>query len=130
MYGENVYKNFEEIKSKLLHKKIVSWETDKIVLDDGTIVTAVESDSDCCAHADGEFKHVTLDAAITDVLLENYKSENKSDDSTENTVTVKILHNLNEYTEADFYADDGNAGYYYSIASLVIEDIHYKVIEA
>lgn len=63
----------EELKERLLYKRIVKFEEDKLYLDDGTIVSIEETDSDCCASAFGEFKDVELEALITDVKVGEYK---------------------------------------------------------
>ena len=122
------YEEFENIKEKLLFKKISTWGTSGIMLDDGTTVTIEESEQDCCACAGGEFKEVVLDAVITDVKLGEKTSE--EDDMTTNYVTVTIFHNQNPIALADCYANNGNGGFYYSICSLVVGDIHYPVVEA
>lgn len=63
----------EELKERLLYKRIVKFEEDKLYLDDGTIVSIEETDSDCCASAFGEFKDVELEALITDVKVVNIR---------------------------------------------------------
>lgn len=122
------YDEFENIKEKLLFKKISTWGTSGMMLDDGTTMTIECSEQDCCASAGGEFKEVVLDAVITDVKLGEKTSE--EDDTRTNYVTVTIFHNQNPIALADCYADNGNGGYYYSICSLVIGDVHYPVVEA
>ena len=71
----------KELKEKLLYKKIVNFEDDKLYLDDGTIVSIEMTDNDCCACAFGEFKDVKLEAVITDVNVGEYKdnSDNVND---------------------------------------------------
>lgn len=44
--------------------------------------------------------------------------------------TVTLYHNQNPIAIADCEADAGNGGYYYSVCSLVIKNVHYKVVEA
>ena len=122
------YDEFENIKEKLLFKKIITWGTSGMMLDDGTTMTIECSEQDCCASAGGEFKEVVLDAVITDVKLGEKTSE--EDDMRTNYVTVTIFHNQNQIALADCYADNGNGGYYYSICSFVIGDVHYPVVEA
>ena len=123
-----IYEEFDKIKEKILFKKISTWGVSGIMLDDGTTMTIECSEQDCCAYAGGEFKEVVLDAVITDVKLGEKTSE--EDDSRTNYVTVTIFHNQNPIALADCYADNGNGGYYYSICSLVIGDVHYPVVEA
>lgn len=123
------YGSLEELKELLLYKRIVKWDKDFLLLEDGTKVTIEMSESDCCASAGGEFKNVTLDAVITDVKIgEPTKSDNGDGTTCENTVT--IYHNQNPIALAECEADDGNGGYYYSVGSLVIGKIHFPVVEA
>lgn len=123
------YGSAEELKELLLYKRIVEWDKDFLLLEDGTRVTIEMSESDCCASAGGEFKDVQLDAVITDVQFgEPHKFDNGDGTTCENTVT--IYHNLNPIALAECEADDGNGGYYYSVGSLVIGDIHFPVVKA
>ena len=130
IYYQREYQEFETIKEQLLFKKIVAWTEGSLTLDDGTVVTIEESEQDCCAHADGEFKEVVLDAVITDIKLGVETTESDRYDGTENYVTVRIFHNQNPIALAECSANDGNGGYYYSVCSLVVKDVHYKVVEA
>lgn len=133
MYRDD-YGSLEELKEILLYRRVVEWTPEKIVLDDGTEVTIEMSESDCCASAGGEFANIKLDAAITDVVIDGitYIDHDESEDSWmdgyESTATVKLYHNQNEYAQADLYADAGNAGYYYSVASLRVKDVYYPIV--
>ena len=69
MFAE--YKTLEEVKKQIVFKKIVSWDKDKLILDDGTVITIECSEQDCCAWAGGTFKDVKLDAVITDVQIQD-----------------------------------------------------------
>lgn len=123
------YGSVEKLKELLLYKRIVEWDKDFLLLEDGTRVTIEMSESDCCASAGGEFKDVQLDAVITDVQFgEPHKFDNGDGTTCENTVT--IYHNHNPIALAECEADDGNGGYYYSVGSLVIGDIHFPVVKA
>ena len=123
------YGSLEELKELLLYKRIVKWDKDFLLLEDGTKVTIEMSESDCCAWAGGEFKDVTLDAVITDVKIgEPTKFDNGDGTTCQNTVT--IYHNQNTIALAECEADDGNGGFYYSVGSLVINKIHFPVVEA
>jgi len=130
IYYQREYQEFETIKEQLLFKKIIAWTEDSLTLDDGTVVTIEESEQDCCASASGEFKEVVLDAVITDIKLGEETTEHQYLDETENYVTVTIFHNQNPIALAECSANDGNGGYYYSVCSLVVKDVHYKVVEA
>lgn len=124
----NKYKEFEKIKEQLLYKTIKSWDNTELLLDDGTVVEIVESEYDCCASAKGEWSKVKLDAVITDVRVENMQTKEDWSGTTEKTANVIIYHNQNEIAQADCYANDGNGGYYYSVCSLKIKEIHYPII--
>lgn len=120
-----------ELKERLLYKKIIKFEDNKLYLDDGTIVSIEMTDNDCCAYAFGEFKDVKLDAVITDVQVgEQTDNYNVINEEFENYNKVIIYSNQNPIAQADCYADAGNGGYYYSVCSLVIGDVHFPVVEA
>lgn len=123
------YGNIDNLHKDILHKRVVEWDSDKLILDDGTILTLEMSESDCCASAGGKFKDVQLDAVITDIEIGEVE-EGDDGDTTVNTVCVKLLHNLNPIAVAEMYADAGNGGYYYSVASLVVNGVHYHMVEA
>lgn len=53
MFSDVNYGKREELESLLLYKKIVDWDKDRLVLDDGTIITLEQSEFDCCAGAGG-----------------------------------------------------------------------------
>ena len=123
------YKTFKELKEKLLYKRIVGMTRDSLTLDDGTILSIVESEQDCCAYAKGVFKDVVLDAVITDVsepVIENVPDE----DTVINTAMVTIYHNQNPIAIADCYANAGNGGYYYSVCSFEIDTNYYEIVRA
>lgn len=124
------YGSLEELKELLLYKRIVKWDKDFLLLEDGTRVTIEMSESDCCAYAGGEFQDVLLDAVITDVEIGEQVKEESDWGETTSTNTVTIYHNQNPIALAECEADDGNGGYYYSVGSLVIGDIHFPVVEA
>lgn len=124
------YGSLEELKELLLYKRIVKWDEDCLLLDDGTKVTIEMSESDCCAYACGEFKNVKLDAVITDVKIGEQVTEREDCGMTENKNTVTIYHNQNPIALAECEANDGNGGFYYSVASIVIGKIHFPVVEA
>ncbi len=124
------YGSLEELKELLLYKRIVRWNEDFLLLDDGTKVTIEMSESECCAYADGKFKDVKLDAIITDVKIGEQVTEGSDCEMTENKNTVTIFHNQNPIALAECSANDGNGGYYYSVGSIVIGKIHFPVVEA
>ena len=113
--------SFEEFRSMLLYHRIVEWNCNKIVLDNGVSISIEETDQDCCASAAGIFENVVLDAAITYVSEPKYDffQDNEGGEYSTSAV-VKFLHNQNLICQASGEADAGNGGYYYSIASFVI----------
>lgn len=113
--------SFEEFRSMLLYHRIVEWDNNKIVLDNGISISIEETEQDCCASAAGIFEDVVLDAAITYVSEPKYDyKEEKWGGEYSTSAIVKFLHNQNLICQASGEADAGNGGYYYSIASFVI----------
>ena len=123
----------KELKERLLYKKIVKYEDDKLYLDDGTIVSVEETDSDCCAYAFGGFNDVKLEAVITDVKVGEYEDNGLNaeyDDEYENYNTVTIYSNQNPVAQAECHANAGNGGYYFRVCSLVIGATYFPVVAA
>lgn len=113
---------FEDFRAMLLYHRIIEWNDNKIVLDNGISIAIEETESDCCASAGGKFSDVILDAAITyisDPKYVGYEDDFGGGYGTE--AVVKFLHNKNLICQANGDADAGNGGYYYSIASFVIK---------
>lgn len=126
--GKNTrYGTIDELKEILLFKRIVEWDDSHLVLEDGTEVTIELSESDCCAYAGGKFENVKLDAVITDVEIGEQVSDGDAW-SVRHINKVTIYHNKNPIAQADCEAEHN--GYYYSVGSLVIGDIHFPVVEA
>lgn len=130
--GENArYGTEEELRDLILYKRVKKWDNDHLELEDGTKITIEMSDYDCCAYAFGEFKNVKLDAVTTDFEFVKVDEDRyDTDDEVTNKVNVKIYHNQNPIALAECSADNGNGGFYYSVASLVIGDIHFPVVRA
>lgn len=124
------YGSLEELKELLLFKRITEWTKKYLILEDGTKVTIEMSENDCCAWAGGNFKDVKLDAVITDLKLEDIGKFPLFDGQTMRKTLVTIYHNQNPIALAECQADNGNGGYYYSVGSLVIGDIHFPVVNA
>ena len=123
------YKDFNELKERLLYKRIVAWNDKELTLDDGLVLKIEMTEWDCCADAYGNFKDVVLDAVITDVS-EPVVTNVPHYDTNVNKAIVTIYHNQNPIAIADCYADAGNGGYYYSVCSFVIDTDNYKIVEA
>ena len=126
-HSEGRYGTIEELKEFLLYKRIVEWTPDYLKLEDGTRITLGMSESDCCAYAGGNFSDVKLDAVITNLDISEV-IESYDEYGIENESTVTLFHNQNPIAQADMGA--GLNGYYYSVGSLVINDIHFPVIES
>lgn len=128
--GINVeYGKLEDLNGHLLYKRIVKWDEGRLELNDGTVITLEMSESDCCAYAGGKFSNVKLDAVITNVDVG--EMINIPDDDTKiNEVTVTLFHNQNPIAQADMTADAGNGGFYYSVGSFVVNEIHFPVVDA
>lgn len=110
---------FQELKKKLLFHRIVEWNDNSIKLDNGIELCIVETEQDCCASARGEFQEVVLDAAITSVSDIKYQPW-RDFDTYGCSAEVVIMHNRNLICKAVADADAGNGGYYYSIASFIV----------
>lgn len=116
-------KDFNYLRREMLYHRIIKWEENKIVLDNGLELRIEETEQDCCAHAAGDFRNVKLDAAITyvgDIIYEPYVVG----DSYGCSATVTIMHNQNVICRAMADADAGNGGYYYSVASFVVRPLN------
>lgn len=128
-YGDK--KLLEEL---LIGKRVKSVDKDKMVLEDGTIITIECSEQDCCADADGVFEFASwnnknLDAVITNIKIhEPIEVPDNSTHVMRNTISV--FNNQNIIALANAQADAGNGGFYYSVASLVINEIHFPFVEA
>ena len=79
--------SFEEFRSMLLYHRIVEWNSNKIVLDNGVTIFIRETEQDCCAHAENpsmkdtgilsSLDPVALDKACID-LIYNSKDPGKN----------------------------------------------------
>ena len=111
--------SFEELKEKMLFRRITEWDANHITLDNGMVLTIEMTDNDCCASAYGEFEDVTLDACITNIGDIEYQHW-EDDDTYGCSARVNIVHNRNKLCEVYANADAGNGGYYYSVASFIV----------
>ena len=116
-------KDFEYLRNEMLYHRIVKWDGNCIVLDNGVELRIEETDQDCCAGAWGEFEDVVLDAAITYVGDIEYTPW-EDDDTYGCSATVSIMHNRNLICKVAANADAGNGGYYYSVASFVVRPVN------
>ncbi|AHJ87566.1 hypothetical protein Bp8pC_136 [Bacillus phage Bp8p-C] len=123
------YGDLKDLNKHLLYKRIVEWDHNKLVLDDGTVITLEMSENDCCALAHGTFSNVKLDAVITNVEI-GEKVSIPHEDVDVNEVKVTLYHNQNPIALAEMYADSGNGGCYYSVGSFVVNGIHFPIVDA
>ena len=113
-------KDFDYLRKQMLFHRIVEWKDNRIVLDNGMELRIEETEQDCCAGASGQFEDVVLDAAITHISDIEYEPW-QDDDTYGCYATVTIMHNRNLICKATGYADAGNGGYYFSIASFCVK---------
>ena len=93
---EETVKAEEAIKEHLLYKRITSWDEERIVLEDGTTLDVECFEQDCCASGGGEWSNVKLDAVITDIKLEDVKTDSDSGyGESWTTAKIMIYHNQN-----------------------------------
>ena len=125
-------RDISKLKKELEFRRIIEWKPDYLILDNGTKVTIICSDQDCCACAGGTFENVKLDAVITDVRLEKGKHYPIWEDGeeTESAVEVVIYHNQNKVAQAQCVADNGNGDYYYSVCALKVGEITVDVLDS
>lgn len=123
------YGKIEDLNKHLLFKRIVEWDRDNLVLEDGTRIYIETSESDCCAGAWGEFSNVELQAVITNVEV-GEPIDIPDDDTRVRQVKITLYHNQNPIAQAEITANAGNGGYYYSVGSLVVNEIHFPVVNA
>lgn len=130
---EKEVESLESLLEQVRFKRVISWDVDKIVLEDGTTITLECTEWDCCAGAYGEFKPLSerppLDAMITDIVI-GEEREIPDEDTIVNSVELKIFHNQNIICEAEMTADAGNGGYYYSVGSLRVNNITFPIVSA
>lgn len=123
------YISLEEFKQEVLYKRVVEWTPEKLILEDGSLITLETSEHDCCAGAYGDFSNVVLDAMITDVVVGG-EVDVPDDDTRISQVELRIMHNQNPIALAQMEADAGNGGYYYSVGSIVINKKHFPIVQA
>lgn len=133
MYRDEGYVTLDDVKDRILYKRIISVNEDEVILENGIKLTIECSEWDCCAGGGGYFTvkdgTIPLDAVITDITVGD-QQEIPDDDTHITTNTITIFHNQNPIVEANATTDAGNGGYYYSITSLVINEVHFPFVEA
>ena len=95
---------------------IVKADNDKLILDNGVVLTMFQSEFDCCSIAEGTWKIINnaKNKGITDVEV-NY---NEVDG--ENYITINILHDNNLIATGNGFADTGLSYMYFSSLSLKV----------
>ena len=107
----------------MLYKKIIRWNDQELMLEDGTVLV-FEEEQDCCAHASGCWEEVKLDAMITDIKIQRFDGERDECGECTNSAVLTIFHNNNPIARAECWANDGNGGYYYSILTLKVKGVN------
>lgn len=127
------YGTIEELSESILYKKVVSVSRDLVELENGIKLTIKCSESDCCAGGGGTFEFdeydIPLEAVVTDFKVGEQVDVPNSDTVVRRN-TITLYHNQNPIVLANAETDAGNGGYYYSITSLVVNDIHFPFVEA
>lgn len=95
---------------------IVKADNDKLILDNGVVLTMFQSEFDCCSIAEGTWKIINnaKNKGITDVEV-NY---NEVDE--ENYITINILHDNNLIATGNGFANTGTSYMYFSSLSLKV----------
>lgn len=108
------------LTEKLLYKKVVSFNTDTLYLEDGQKVILTETDHDCCAVANGYWDNFNIipEALITSVKLE----EIELDDGYEAHAKLVLYYENQKIIEGNLSADAGNSGYYGSTLGVYINE--------
>ena len=132
MYGGIEYISEEDMRDKLLYKRIIDISEDEITLENGVKLSIECTEWDCCAGGGGKFEYtpVALDAVITDVEVGEYEPEYDGYNTRISHNTITIFHNQNDVVRANATTDAGNGGYYYSVTSLRIGDVWFPFVEA
>src|SRR5690625_1109474 len=127
------YGSLEELSDLILYKRIASIDENKIELENGVTITIELSEYDCCAGGGGSFEFCELDKPI-DAVITNFKINDPIEVPDGDTIvrrnTITIYHNQNPIALANAETDAGNGGYYYSITSLVVNEIHFPFVDA
>ena len=95
---------------------IVKADNDKLILDNGVVLTMFQSEFDCCSIAEGTWGIINNaeNKGITDVEV-NYNEDNK-----ENYITINILHDNNLIATGNGFANTGSSYMYLSSLSLKV----------
>lgn len=130
-WGE--YGTLKQLEEMILYQEISSITEDEIVLKNGVRMTIELSEHDCCAGGSGKFEfceyNMPLEAIITDFKIHEPIDVPNSDTVVKRN-TVTIFHNQNAIVNANAETDAGNGGYYYSVTSLVVDGIHFPIVDA
>lgn len=95
---------------------IVEADNDKLILDNGIVLTMFQSEFDCCSIAEGTWKIINNaeNKGITDVEV------NYSEVDEENYITINILHDNNLIATGNGFANTGSSYMYLSSLSLKV----------
>lgn len=95
---------------------IVEADNDKLILDNGVVLTMFQSEFDCCSIAEGTWGIINNaeNKGITDVEV------NYSEVDEENYITINILHDNNLIATGNGFANTGSSYMYLSSLSLKV----------
>lgn len=95
---------------------IVKADNDKLILDNGVVLTMFQSEFDCCSIAEGTWGIINNaeNKGITDVEV------NYSEVDEENYITINILHDNNLIATGNGFANTGSSYMYLSSLSLKV----------
>ena len=105
------------LKELLVGARVVRAENHLLELDNGIELSLYMSDSDCCAHAFGEWFAEDLEAGITNVKVSEPEWFDDGDICGAEA-TITILYQDKTLARAAMEADTGNEDYYFSVLSL------------
>lgn len=116
-----------QITELLLNKRITQLTDDVLTLEDGTQLEVECTDYDCCAYAGGTWyvgDTDSIDALITAVEITDPTCEHYDDAEYESHLSIMLYHDGNLVAKNETYANPGNGGYYYSVASLKVTKVN------
>ena len=127
------YGSIEELEKLILMKKVKSITENRVILENGVVLTIECTESDCCAGGRGKFEWDEWsdmhEALITDFVIGKQIDVPNSDTIVRRNA-ITLYHNNNPIALANAQTDAGNGGYYYSVTSLVVGEIAFPFVKA
>lgn len=127
LYSEEEKAIKERFEKVLLNQTVKSIKEDTLVLTNGVALKIFESDSACCASADGSFSWIAKNTDDFQAAITNVEVEITENDSSELETSIKVtmLHNGEGIASLDGFARAKN-GYYFSALSLTVHSLSQK----